>query len=69
MAEGLGQDRMAEGLGQDPMADDRVLARDVDAPDRAHDQGGGEGAHLFGDAAAAAAPAADHAGTTKSQHN
>ena len=72
-ADDPGQDPGADGPGQGPGADGLVRARGVDAPDRdhgrAHDQGGGEGAHLPGDAAAAAAPAADHAGTTQSQHN
>ena len=70
---GLGQGPGADDIGQGPGADGLVRARGVDAPDRdhgrAHDQGGGEGAHPPGDAAAAAAPAADHAGTTQSQHN
>lgn len=80
--QGPGADDIGQGPGADGLvrargvdAPDRGLgrARGVDALDRdhgrAHDQGGGEGAHLPGDAAAAAAPAADHAGTTQSQHN
>ena len=73
IGQGPGADGLVRARGVDAPDRDHGRARGVDAPDRdhgrAHDQGGGEGAHPPGDAAAAAAPAADHAGTTQSQHN